>query len=149
MGIPVLNHISESDYLKAERLATEKHEYFRGEIFAMSGTTIEHNIIAVNCISELRNRLKGKRCRPYESNLRIHIPKNSLYTYPDISIIFGDVDTLEDKFDTATNPTVIFEILLKSKLLSAEKTTICSGSPLSVKPIFCTLIVLKSASKIL
>ena len=114
MGIPVLNHISESDYLKAERLATEKHEYFRGEIFAMSGTTIEHNIIAVNCISELRNRLKGKRCRPYESNLRIHIPKNSLYTYPDISIIFGDVDTLEDKFDTATNPTVIFEILSKS-----------------------------------
>ena len=106
-----IKFITQEEYLATERLATEKHEYFQGEIFAMSGTTIEHNVIAVNCISELRNKLKGKNCRPYESNLRIHIPPNSLYTYPDISIICGGVDTTDDKFDTATNPTVIFEIL--------------------------------------
>ena len=106
--------ISQEEYLAEERLALEKHEYFQGEIFAMSGTTIEHTVIAVNCITELRNKLKGKNCRPYESNLRIYIPPNSLYTYPDISIICGGVDTTDDKFDTATNPTVIFEILSKS-----------------------------------
>ena len=114
MGAQEIKFITQEEYLAAERLATEKHEYFQGEIFAMSGTTIEHSVIAVNCITELRNKLKGKNCRPYESNLRIYIPPNSLYTYPDISIICGGVDTTDDKFDTATNPTVIFEILSKS-----------------------------------
>ena len=114
MGAQEIKFITQEEYLASERLATEKQEYFQGEIFAMSGTTIEHSVIAVNCITELRNKLKGKNCRPYESNLRIYIPPNSLYTYPDISIICGGVDTTDDKFDTATNPTVIFEILSKS-----------------------------------
>lgn len=46
--------------------------------------------------------------------MRVHIPKNSLHTYPDISIFCGDIKTTDDKFDTATNPTVIIEILSPS-----------------------------------
>ena len=86
MGLPELKHLTEKEYLEAERAAIIKHEYFKGEVFAMSGASIAHNIISVNCISELTQKLKGKKCRPYGSDLRVHIPKNSLYTYPDISI---------------------------------------------------------------
>ena len=111
MGAKELLYITAEDYLASERLATEKHEYFEGEIFAMSGASIPHNVIFKNTYVDLGSKLKGKKCQPYGSDLRIHIPKNSLYTYPDISIICGDFDTTDDKFDTITNPSVLFEIL--------------------------------------
>jgi Uma2 family endonuclease len=114
MGLPELKFISQSDYLQTERLALDKHEYFRGEVFAMSGASIAHNRITKNCIVDLANKLKGKTCEPFGSDLRIHIPKNTLYTYPDISIICGEIETTDDKFDTVTNPTVIIEILSAS-----------------------------------
>ena len=45
--------------------------------------------------------------------MRVHIPQNTLYTYPDISIICKDIfEASED--DNARNPTVIFEILSPS-----------------------------------
>jgi Uma2 family endonuclease len=43
--------------------------------------------------------------------MRVHIPENSLFTYPDISIICGEVITSKEDEDTATQPTVIIEIL--------------------------------------
>lgn len=114
MGAQELKHITQEEYLKFERSATEKHEYFQGEIFAMSGASFEHNIIFKNSYLELGTKLKGKKCQPYGSDLRIHIPKNSLYTYPDISIVCGNLESADNKFDTAINPSVIFEILSKS-----------------------------------
>jgi Uma2 family endonuclease len=114
MATPVLNYISEQDYLEAERKAFEKHEYYKGEIFAMSGALLPHNEIFSNLFVELGSQLKGKICKPFGSDLRIHIPANTLYTYPDISIICGEVELTDDQFDTATNPSVIIEILSKS-----------------------------------
>lgn len=114
MATPVLNYISEQDYLEAEREAFEKHEYYKGEIFAMSGASFPHNKIFSNIFGELAWKLKGKKCIPFGSDLRIHIPTNSLYTYPDISIICGEMELTDDKFDTATNPSVIIELLSPS-----------------------------------
>lgn len=108
------NSFTQEAYLETEREALEKHEYYQGEIFAMSGASVKHNKIFINCIGELQNRLKGKSCQPYGSDLRIHIPKNTLYTYPDISIICGEMEFSDDKFDTVTNPSVIIELLSDS-----------------------------------
>lgn len=106
--------ISQEDYLAMERSATEKHEYFKGEVFAMSGASLEHNRIFHNIYGQLFTHLKGKDCTPYGSDLRIHIPANSLYTYPDISIICGTPELTDEWSDTITNPAVIIEILSKS-----------------------------------
>lgn len=114
MGQPEVKHISIQDYLESERLAQNKHEYYRGEIFAMSGASVGHNIIFKNTYGTLFTNLKGKKCQPFGSDLRIHIPSNSLFTYPDISIICGKPETIDDKNDTVTNPKVIVEILSKS-----------------------------------
>ena len=114
MGTPELKYISQEAFLETERLAFEKHEFFRGEVFAMSGASISHNRILKNCLTDLATKLKGKKCEPLGSDLRIHIPKNTLYTYPDISIICGEIETTDDKFDTVTNPSVIIEILSAS-----------------------------------
>lgn len=114
MGIPKIEYISEQEYLQTERLATEKHEYFQGEIFAMSGASKAHNEIFTNAIGELIGKRKGKSFRVYGSDFRVNIPKNTLYTYPDISVFCNDPETLDAEEDTATNPTVIFEILSPS-----------------------------------
>lgn len=102
------------EFLEIENAALEKHEYYKGEIFSMSGAGARHNIISVNILVSLGIALKGKSCRPYGSDMRIHIPGNSLFTYPDISIICGDVITLKEDENTATQPTIIIEILSPS-----------------------------------
>lgn len=108
------HYISPEVYLEQERIATEKHEYYKGEIFAMSGASLKHNRIFTNLFLGIGTQLKGKGCQPYGSDLRIHVPKNTLYTYPDISIICGDPELTDEKVDTATNPSVIIELLSKS-----------------------------------
>ncbi len=102
------------EYLEMENEASEKHEYYKGEIFAMSGASARHNIISINITGIFINALKGKSCRPYGSDMRIHIPENTLFTYPDISIICGDVISPNDDENTAIEPTVIIEILSAS-----------------------------------
>ena len=102
------------EYLEMENAAIEKHEYYQGEIFAMSGAKLTHNIITSNLQSYLGQRLKGKPCKPFGSDLRIHIEKNTLFTYPDISIICGDVITLNNDEWNALNPTIIIEVLSPS-----------------------------------
>ena len=94
-----------------EDASREKHEYYQGEIFAMSGASVKHNRIQSNTMGEFYLQLKGKGCQPYGSDLRIHIPENTLYTYPDITIFCGPPDLTDDHFDTAKNPYVIVEIL--------------------------------------
>lgn len=102
------------EYLEMENDSLEKHEYYKGEIFAMSGAGNRHNIISINIIASLKARLKGKGCRPYGSDMRINIPENTLFTYPDISIFCGEVKTLKEDLNTATMPTAIIEILSPS-----------------------------------
>jgi Uma2 family endonuclease len=106
--------ISIEEYLEMENASLEKHEYYKGEVFAMSGAKVAHNEICVNLIAALKNKLRGKKCRPYNSDQRIHIPSNTLFTYPDISIVCGEIITLNDDEYNAVNPTVIIEVLSKS-----------------------------------
>jgi Uma2 family endonuclease len=102
------------EYLEYENAALQKHEYYRGEIFAMSGALVSHNIIASNVLIALGQKLKGKSCSPFNSDQRIHIEKNTLFTYPDVSVICGDIQTLNNDDYNVLNPAVIIEVLSKS-----------------------------------
>ena len=106
--------MSIQEYLEMENAADEKHEYYKGEIFAMSGAKMPHNRIASNLLIALGLKLKGKKCQPYGSDARIHIETNTLFTYPDISIICGEVITLNNDDYNVLNPIVIIEVLSKS-----------------------------------
>ena len=102
------------EYLEMENAATEKHEYYQGEIFAMSGAKLEHNVVTSNLIGNIGYLLKGRNCRPFGSDFRIHIQKNTFFTYPDLSIFCGEIQTLNNDEMNALNPTVIFEVLSPS-----------------------------------
>lgn len=106
--------ISIEEYLEMENAADERHAYYKGEIFAMSGAKMPHNRISSNLLIALGSTLKGKKCQPYGSDARIHIESNTLFTYPDISIICGEIITLNNDDYNVLNPTVIIEVLSKS-----------------------------------
>ncbi len=53
--------LTPEEYLDFERKSEERHEFFDGEIFAMSGAKRNHNVIAWNIGGELRQKLKGKK----------------------------------------------------------------------------------------
>ncbi len=102
------------EYLEMEKDAIYKHEYYRGEIFLMSGASARHNVIFSNLFGDIAFRLKGHPCKPYGSNMRIHIPENTLFTYPDISIVCGDTIPSPENEDTSIQPSVLIEILSPS-----------------------------------
>ena len=106
--------LSIEEYLAWERESSQKHEYYQGEVFTMSGAGRRHNFIFVNLLSKLSVLLKGKPCRPFGSDMRLHIPENSLFTYPDISIYCGEINSLDPEEDSLVKPTVIIEILSPS-----------------------------------
>ena len=99
------------EYLRMEQGADEKHEYYQGEIFAVSGPKVPHNIIGGNLYGSLFAKLRGSKCQPFNSDQRIHIEKNSLFTYPDISIVCGEIKTLRDDNWNILNPAVLIEVL--------------------------------------
>ncbi|CAG5069741.1 hypothetical protein DYBT9623_02478 [Dyadobacter sp. CECT 9623] len=101
---------SAEEYLELERAADYKSEYYRGEIFAMAGAGYNHNAIVASLSTEIGFFLKRKTCRSLTQDMRIYIPENGLYTYPDLLIHCGKPEFLGDKTDNLLNPSVIVEV---------------------------------------
>jgi len=107
-----LKDLTREDYFALEETATEKHEFYHGEIFAMSGGTFNHAAIGINIVSTLKQKLRGKSCQPTNSDMRIETP-NGLITYPDAAIFCGKPELTENQC-ALLNPKVIIEVLSPS-----------------------------------
>jgi Uma2 family endonuclease len=107
-------HITPSEYLAREERADTKHDFVNGEIVAMTGGSIKHNLIAGNLYMQLRTRLTGSPCQAFIGDVRLAVDKQDLFTYPDLMIVCGDLETYADREDTITNPKLIIEVLSKS-----------------------------------
>jgi Uma2 family endonuclease len=103
-------HYSLDDYFAIEADSPLKHEYYRGEVFAMAGASIAHNHVAANVLILTRTGLRGSGCSAFGSDLRVCTP-SGLYTYPDGVIICDDVSLVESRPDTARNPVVLVEVV--------------------------------------
>lgn len=100
-----------AEYLALERKASEKHEFFAGDIFAMAGATKEHVRISGNLYHQLRLQLEGKPCEPFNSDLRLRVSATGLYTYPDVSVACAPLEFEDLAVDVLLNPRVLFEVL--------------------------------------
>ena len=103
--------MSEAEYLVFERQSRDKHEFYRGEIFAMAGASRRHNLITLNLGGELRDRLKDRRCEAYVGDMRVRVKPTGLYIYPDVVVVCGDPEFLDSDVDTLLNPTLLIEVL--------------------------------------
>ncbi len=106
--------MSPQEYLAFERASEEKHEYADGEIFAMSGGTLEHSNIAANVMGELRNGLRGRPCRVLTSDMRLKILSTDRYVYPDVTVVCGQPAFEDATRDILLNPVLVVEVLSDS-----------------------------------
>lgn len=115
LALAKMNYTAEEYYCR-ERAAAYKSEYVNGEILAMAGGSSRHSLIKSNLMRELGNRLKGKPCAPYDSDQRLRVKETGLRTYPDAAVYCGEMiyDLEDSQRETATNPTVVFEVLSDS-----------------------------------
>lgn len=114
MSRQVKTYITPEEYLAIERAAEYKNEYVNGEIFAMTGASRKHNLIAINIASELRQELKGKPCEVYPGEMRVKAPAARSYVYPDVVVVCSEPQFEDGYFDTLLNPTLVVEVLSKS-----------------------------------
>ena len=106
--------MSEDEYLRLERAAEHKSEFLAGEIFAMSGGSLRHSLLAGNWGSELRIQLRGKGCHVFTSDARVRTPKTGSYLYPDVSVACSPPQTHENSNDILVNPQLLIEVLSPS-----------------------------------
>lgn len=114
VAVKPLKTITPDEYLKRERKAAQKSEYYAGEVFAMAGATPNHNRIARNVLTELNEGLRGQKCETFGSDQRLYIKKNGLYTYPDVMAVCGRIEFDSRDKDSITNPVLIVEVLSPS-----------------------------------
>jgi Uma2 family endonuclease len=102
--------LSPAEYLRRERAGEAKHEYDAGEIWAMVGASLNHNLIAGSLFAALYGQLRGKPCHIFPSDMRLKTP-SGLYAYPDISVVCGEAQFEDSHQDTLLNPVVLVEVL--------------------------------------
>jgi Uma2 family endonuclease len=98
-------------YLALDRGSDDKHELWDGSAYAMTGASLAHNRLVRNLLVSLSGVLAGKGCEVLPSDLRVRIPGQARYLYPDLTIVCGPPQLEDDQADTLLNPRVVIEVL--------------------------------------
>ncbi|MCY3831763.1 MAG: Uma2 family endonuclease [Chloroflexi bacterium] len=99
-------------YLAFEAESEFRHEYLDGEIYPMTGGTMNHDVIVVNMTSALLSQLADSNCRIFTSNMRVRV-SSTRYVYPDLSAVCGEAET-GNGTTTLLNPIFVLEVISPS-----------------------------------
>ena len=109
---------TEDQYLSIEREADERHEYIDGQIYVMVGESPERGAICTNLTAEIALQLRGTPCQAFAKDMRVRsgpLPRRlysqkGLHSYPDLVIVCGEMQFLDENRDVIINPKVIIEV---------------------------------------
>ncbi|UJS22672.1 Uma2 family endonuclease [Thiothrix winogradskyi] len=104
-------YITEQDYLEGEKTAEFRHEYVDGQIYAMAGTSIRHNDIALHIAFALRAATRGTPCKVNTSDVKVRAQRSKAYYYPDV-IVGCQRDEADEYY--LEKPCLIVEVTSKS-----------------------------------
>jgi Uma2 family endonuclease len=97
------------EYFDWEEQQLERHELIDGEVYAMTGGTVNHSRIGLKFGALLDNHLSGSNCQTLNSDCRVNIVQSDNYTYPDVSVTCDERDKTTTKY--ITYPCLIIEVL--------------------------------------
>lgn len=106
--------MSAREFLEWERGQTVRHEFFRGEVFAMAGGSPRHNALSANVTAALVVGLRGKPCRVFSSDQRVAARGTEQYVYADVTVACGPLRIQPGTTDVLENPTCLVEVLSPS-----------------------------------
>jgi Uma2 family endonuclease len=120
---PAAPLVTEAEYLRAERLAEDRHVFLDGHVRAMAGESLNHGKASVNLVVLVGSQLKGTPCFALTKDTKVRSGPpgpwpsrrtKGLYSYPDIVVVCGEPEFLDEKTDVLLNPTVVVEVLSPS-----------------------------------
>lgn len=100
------------EYFEWEEKQELRYEYLGGEVYAMSGGTVNHGQIAINFAIILGTHLSQSKCRVLSSDVKVEVQKSTKFIYPDLSVTCDDRD--ENASNFISHPCLIVEILSPS-----------------------------------
>lgn len=101
-------------YLAMEAAETElRHEFWDGEVWAMTGTTLAHNDLVLAFVVQLRTKLRDGPCRAFAESIRTRLSPTK-YVYPDVVVACPPEVDERIVPPTLTNPKVLIEVLWDS-----------------------------------
>ncbi len=107
-----LPQITPEEYFVWEEQQLEKHELLDGQVYAMSGGSVNHGRIAIRLTAMLDNHLENSGCITGNSDIKINIIETNNYTYPDASVTCDERDKTTPNY--FTYPCLIIEVLSPS-----------------------------------
>ena len=102
--------ISVEDYHAGEEINPVKYEYVYGEVYAMAGTSDNHNRIVGSLYAALLNHLRNSRCEPFMGGIKVRVSPH-VYYYPDVLV------SCEENPESSyfrNNPILVIEVLSTS-----------------------------------
>ena len=86
-----------AEYMALEMRSDFRYEFFEGEVFAMTGASIRHNTLGLNCAVALRNGLRGKLCRVFVESVQLAVEQGRYYNYLDVAVTCALADLLAER----------------------------------------------------
>lgn len=105
---------SVADYLAWEPQQTQRHDYFRGEVLAMTGGTLRHNQATLAAASTWKQHLKGSPCRVFSGDVKVAVNSSSHWFYPDVVVTCSAHDLHDLSAVQITEPILVLEVLSPS-----------------------------------
>lgn len=101
-----------AEFLAWDAGQTIKHEFVRGEVFAMAGGEDRNYTVALNLAMALRPHLRGTACRVYGSDVKLRVEAADCFFYPDVMVTCSAAD-LGDRL-IKREPSLVVEVLSPS-----------------------------------
>ena len=109
MGMP-LQKMSMAEFLAWEEHQPERHEFYRGDIFAMVGGSARHNRVILNLAARLGSHFEGTPCQVFAEGMKVELAQG--YLYPDVMVTCGKPEAGDEQ--VIKDPKVIIEVLSPS-----------------------------------
>lgn len=99
------------EYFELEEQSEIRHEYYDGEVYAMSGTTLNHNSIVGSVWGVFRSFFRQRGCRVFGESVKLTV-SDKYYLYPDIIVTCAEKDTSATYM--VEHPSILVEVSSKT-----------------------------------
>jgi Uma2 family endonuclease len=97
-----------AEFMAWENAQPDRHEFYRGETFAMVGGTARHNRVILNLASRIGDHLEGTPCQVFAENMKVQLADEGVL-YPDVMVTCGKAEAGDEQ--VVTDPKLIIEVL--------------------------------------
>lgn len=111
---PIGQQWTVEQYLEMERASIIRHELVDGRVYAMAGGDQDHGSISINVCAALADRLDGRPCRVFNTDMKVRLANEQAFVYPDASVTCDPRDLADRTADFIRFPCLVVEVLSAS-----------------------------------